>query len=142
MTYVAVQPWSEPRPNQRRAEAVRRYFAAIQDGNADELLELLTPDALTRWPQSGERITGALSCVTVHTSYPGGPPQHSIVRVSGGGDVWVVELTADYGDERWYLVSVIEFDGERIARMTDYFGPRFPAAEWRKDWVELETADA
>jgi len=142
MTYVAVQPWSEPNPYPQRADAVRRYFTAIQDGNVEELLGLLTPDALTRWPQSGERITGALSCVKVHTNYPGGPPSHRLERVSGGGNVWVAELTADYGDERWHLVSVIEFEGERIARMTDYFGPRFPAAEWRKDWVEIEPAGA
>jgi hypothetical protein len=45
---------------------------------------------------------------------------------------------ADYGDERWYIVSVIEFDGPRIARMTDYFGPKFPAPEWRREWVQLE----
>jgi hypothetical protein len=52
--------------------------------------------------------------------------------------VWVAELVADYGEERWHVVSVMEFEGDRIARMTDYFGPAFPAPAWRAEWVELE----
>lgn len=52
--------------------------------------------------------------------------------------MWVAELAADYGDERWYTVSIIEFDGSRIARMTDYFGSSLPAPEWRQAFVELE----
>jgi hypothetical protein len=76
--------------------------------------------------------------VLVHTNYPGGPPQHSVQRVTGGGDAWVAELTADYGDERWFIVSVIEFEGDRISRLTDYFGPTFPAPAWRGQWVEIE----
>ena len=36
-------------------------------------------------------------------------------------------MTLKYGEEPWYSVSIVEFDGPRIARMTDYFGPAFPA---------------
>src|SRR3954470_20197937 len=99
---------------------------------------LLTPDAVTRWPQSGERVTGAMACIRVYENYPGGPPNYRVERISGGGQVWVSELAADYGDERWHVVSVMEFEGDRIARMTDYFGPECPAPAWRSEWVELE----
>ena len=123
-----------------KAETIRRFFDAIVAGDSATLLEILTPDAVTRWPQSGERITGALSCVRVHENYPGGPPSYQFVRISGTGDTWVAEMTMKYGDEPWYGVSIIEFDGPRIARMTDYFGPAFPAPAWRAQWVELENA--
>jgi hypothetical protein len=63
------------------------------------------------------------------------------VAVQPEGDVWVAELSAD-GEERWHVVSVIEFDGLRIARMTDYVGPSFPAPEWRREWVEFEATKA
>ena len=79
-----------------------------------------------------------MSCVQVYRNYPGGPPRQQVSRVSGDGDVWVAELVADYGSERWHTVSVIEFDGPRIARMTDYFAPSFPAPDWRRPWVERE----
>jgi hypothetical protein len=122
--YLAVQPGSEPDHTAQRRATITRYFAAIQNGDYSSLLELLTPDAITRWPQSSERITGALSCVRVHENYPGGPPSYRVARISGGGNVWVAELVADYGDDRWHVVSVIEFDGPRISGMTDYFSER------------------
>jgi hypothetical protein len=122
----------------QRREIIRRFFAAIQVGDGNVLQEVLRPDALTRWPQSGERMTDAMSCIRVYENYPGGPPSFSIDRISGGGELWVAELVSNYGDERWYTVSVIEFDGVQIARMTDYFGPSLPAPEWRSAFVELE----
>ena len=123
-----------------KAQTIRRFFDAIVAGDSATLLEILTPDAVTRWPQSGERMTGALSCVRVHENYPGGPPSYEFGRISGAGDTWVAEMTLMYGEEPWYSVSIVEFDGPRIARMTDYFGPAFPAPAWRAQWVELENA--
>lgn len=126
----------------QRSETISRFFAAIQAGDHAVLREVLTPDAITRWPQSGERMTNAMSCIRVYENYPGGPPSYAVQRISGGGEVWVAELESDYSDGRWYTVSVIEFDGARIARMTDYFGPSFPAPEWRAAWVERDAPEA
>jgi ketosteroid isomerase-like protein len=139
-TSTPTQPPTRPVDVARRA-AIESFFAAVQAGDTTGLHELLTADAVTRWPQSHERITGAGTCVLVHTNYPGGPPQHRVERITGSGDSWVAELTADYGADRWFIVSVIEFDGDRIARLTDYFGPTFPAPEWRANWVEIEDPD-
>ena len=129
-----------PEAARQRSGTINRFFAAIQDGDYPVLLDVLTPDAITRWPQSGERITGAMACLRVYENYPGGPPRYRVQRISGGGDVWVAEVVADYGDERWHMASIIEFEGSRIARMTDYFGPSLPAPAWRKEWVEREDA--
>ena len=118
------------------AQTIERFFEAIAAGDSATLLEVLAPDAVTRWPQSGERITGAMSCIRVHANYPGGPPTARIERILGAGDVWVAELVADYGTDRWWMTSICEFRGAQIARMTDYFGPALPAPEWRRDLVD------
>jgi hypothetical protein len=131
-----------PRLAVQRRLAVERFFEAIRRGDREELTRLLTADAVTRWPQSGERITGAMSCIRVHESYPGGPPKYRVNRITGSGEVWAAELVSDYGDQRWYALSVIEFRGARIARMTDYFGQAFPAPDWRSEMVELEVGPA
>jgi SnoaL-like protein len=128
---------SEP---DRQRDTIVRFFAAIQDGDYPTLVEILTPDAVTRWPQSSERITGAMACVRVYENYPGGPPRYRVERISGSDDVWVAELVADYGQERWHTVSIVEFAGPRIARMTDYFGPAFAPPDWRREMVDLEAA--
>jgi hypothetical protein len=140
MIQVAVQPTSETKPAARRTEMIHRFFGAIQARDGEVLNEILTPDAVTTWPQSGERIIGATSCVRVYENYPGGPPKYRLERVSGSGDTWVAELVGDYGEERWHAVSIIKFKGPQISRVTDYFGPSFPAPEWRQQWVEYEEA--
>jgi hypothetical protein len=56
--------------------------------------------------------------------------------VVGGDDVWVALLVADYGNERWYVAGIYEFEGDRIARITDYFGPNLTAPEWRIQYVD------
>jgi hypothetical protein len=140
MMYLAVIPTSTPEHVAQRRDTIDRYFAAIQSGDSAVLHEVLTPGAITSWPQSGERITGAMSCALVYANYPGGPPSQRVQRISGDGKVWVAELVADYGEERWHTISVFEFDGPRIARITDYFGPTFRAAEWRREWVDREDA--
>jgi hypothetical protein len=138
MIYVAVVPSSQPELelDVRRRATIERYFTALQAGESGVLETLLTADAQTRWPQSGERITGATACVRIYANYPGGPPRYTLERISGDGEVWVAELVADYGEERWHIVTLIEFDGERIARVTDWFGPTIPAPEWRKALVD------
>ena len=131
---------TDPGAETDKAQTIRRFFEAIVAGDSATLLDILTPDAVTRWPQSRERITGAMSCVRVYENYPGGAPSYQFGRISGEGDTWVAEMTMKYGEESWYGVSIVEFDGTRIARMTDYFGQAFPAPAWRAEWVELETA--
>lgn len=131
---------AEPQTSSPQAETITRFFDAIAAGDSATLLEILTPDAITRWPQSGERITGAMSCVRIYENYPGGPPSYKPGRISGAGDTWVAEMVLMYGEEPWYGVSIVEFEGPRIARMTDYFGPAFPAPAWREQWVEREDA--
>ena len=136
MAHVAVQPSASAPLDVERSQTIHRYFDAIAGGATEELEAILMPETVTRWPQTGERITSASSCIRVHTNYPGGPPSHEIVRISGGGDVWTAELVADYGEDRWHIVSLIRFRGQRISEVTDYFGPTLPAPEWRRGLVD------
>jgi hypothetical protein len=140
MIYVAVQPSSEPQRDARRRDTITRFFEAIQAGDFPVLHEILAAGAVTVWPQSGERITGSMACARVYETYPGGPPTYLVKRISGAGDLWVAELVADYGVERWHAVSVIEFEGPLITQMTDYFGPSLAAPDWRRGLVELDEA--
>jgi hypothetical protein len=38
--------------------------------------------------------------------------------------------------ETWHSVEIIEFRGDKVAKVTSYFASPFPAAEWRSQWVE------
>ncbi len=64
-------------------------------------------------------------------------PSYTLLRVTGTGEQYTSEELLHYpGGERWYTVGIIEFRDGKVAKVTNYFGPPFPAAEWRSQWVE------
>lgn len=114
---------------------VERYWQAIRDGDMTAAAEVYTDDAVQEWPQSGERIVGRVNIMAINESYPG-LPKATIRRIVGSGDLWVSEVTLDYGGDRYEAVSILEMRDGKIARETDYFAAPFEAPEWRAKWVE------
>ncbi len=116
-------------------------------GRMSELIQqFATDDFVEEWPQSGERLTKAAS-VRMTDNYPqmsGTNPSFTYRRMLGGGDLFVVEGTIDYGDGiPVSYVGVGEVRDGKIAKMTEYFANPFEAPAWRADFVErMEPAKA
>ena len=115
-------------------------------GMADLAREYATDDFAEEWPQSGERLSKAAS-LRLAESYPemsGTSPKFTYKRMLGGGDVFVVEGTIDYGDGiPVSYVGIGELRDGKVAKMTEYFANPFEAPAWRADFVEhMEPATA
>ncbi len=116
------------------AEALWKALAA---GDWDAAATYLHDDYVQEWPQSGERIVGRDNMLAINKSFPGGLPRMSFRRISGEGDLVVLETELRYADGSVYRgVSIIELRDGRIARETDYFAEPFVAPQWRAQWVE------
>ena len=116
---------------------VQEHFESMLSGDEAAYTALVHPDLVQEWPQTGERVRGKEACLAIARNYPGGPPQISLGEVSGEGDHWVVQGTSRYPDgTEYHIVAVLELRDGKIFRETDYFGPSFPAPEWRRQWVE------
>ncbi len=106
---------------------------------AKSLQEYGTDDFVEEWPQSGERLTKAASA-RLAEHYPemsGTSPKLTYKRMLGGGDVFVIEGTIDYGDGiPVSYVGIGELRDGKIAKMTEYFANPFEAPAWRADFVE------
>ena len=132
----------------------------------EAMAEILHPDFIEDWPQSGERIVGFENKRAILENYPGGLPDAglgtrrilggedlatvaspapampfiTVVRLVGGGDTFTFEGTARYADgEETHVVSTVELRDGKVWRATTYFAPPFPAPEWRAEWVERST---
>jgi ketosteroid isomerase-like protein len=108
--------------------------------------EYAADDFVEEWPQSGERLSKSASAKLTE-AYPqmsGTTPKFTYRRMLGGGDVYVVEGTIDYGDGiPVSYVSIGEMRDGKIARVTEYFANPFEAPAWRADFVEkMEPAKA
>ena len=119
------------------------FESAMRSGDMQQMVKLNekwgTDDFVQEWPQSGERLTKAASS-RLSESYgemSGTSPKFTYKRMLGGGDVFVVEGTVDYGDGiPVSYVGVGEMRDGKIAKMTEYFANPFPAPEWRAPFVE------
>ena len=117
--------------------------SAMRSGDMGNMSKLLqkwgTDDFVEEWPQSGERLTKEAS-TRLAESYgemSGTSPKFTYKRMLGGGDVFVVEGTVDYGDGvPVSYVGIGEMRDGKVSKMTEYFANPFPAPEWRAPFVE------
>lgn len=142
-----------------RREILEAYIDVMNRQAFDRADELLTPDYVEVYPQSGERVVGIDNLRAIVEHYPGGlepgridvaharlvgedeqyvlGPSFSVIHLSGSSDTWVATALVRYPDgSRWHAVMFVEFRGDRIASMRHYYAPELPAPEWRAQWVE------
>jgi ketosteroid isomerase-like protein len=122
------------------AATIERYWQALSKGDMDTVRDIFADDVEVEWPQSGERFKGKETCLRIFSEYPGGSPKAMTVpRITGTGDMLVGEAELEYPDGKRYLsVGIFRFRDGKIARETDYFAERFPAPEWRMQWVDRD----
>jgi hypothetical protein len=119
------------------------FERVMRNGDFGEISRLArewaSDDFVQEWPQSGERLTRA-AAIRIDENYPemsGTNPAFSYKRMLGGGDVFVVEGTIDYGDGvPVSYVGIGELRDGKVTKMTEYFANPFEAPEWRKAFVE------
>ena len=60
----------------------------------------------------------------------------TVLRISGGGDLWVSECVITYDGAPSYSVSIMEFVNDAVAHETQYFADPFGAPPWRTALAE------
>jgi hypothetical protein len=101
--------------------------------------EYATDDFIQEWPQSGERLSkeGSTRLAASYPEMSGTSPTFTYRGMIGGGDVFVLEGTIDYGDGvPVSYVGIGQVRDGKVARMTEYFANPFEAPAWRADFVE------
>jgi hypothetical protein len=117
-------------------DVVLRFWQGLERRDFDEAASYLTEDFVEEWPQSGERIVGVPNWMGMVRNHPTFP-SIAHVRTVGEGDVWATHAAYDYGDGvPWQICAIQELRDRAIARITEFFGSPFEAAEWRADLVE------
>jgi len=87
------------------------------------------------YPQSSERIRGRRNIQNQRASRPS-KKRFAVRRIIGSGDLWITEFILTYDGKPSYTVSIVEFEGDKVARETQYFADPFVAPAWRARWVE------
>jgi hypothetical protein len=124
-------------------EMAAAFATALQANDFGKLQELIrthaADDFVQEWPQSGERLTkeASLRLDESYAELSGTNPSFTYKRMLGGGDMFVVEGTIDYGDGiPVSYVGIGEVRDGKIVKVTEYFANPFEAPAWRADYVQ------
>ena len=124
-------------------EMATRFEEVLRTGDFGAMLRLTqeyaTDDFVQEWPQSGERLTkeATIRLGDHYGEMSGSSPKFTYNRMLGGGDVFIIEGTIDYGDGvPVRYVGVGELRDGKVAKMTEYFANPFEAPAWRAPFVE------
>jgi SnoaL-like domain len=124
-------------------EMAAAFEAVLKTGDFEKVQELAltyaSDDFVQEWPQSGERLTreATIRMGEMYAEKTGTNPKFTYKRMLGGGDVFVIEGTIDYGDGiPVSYVGIGELRDGKVTKMTEYFANPFEAPAWRADFVE------
>jgi hypothetical protein len=106
--------------------AIEEHWRASESGDSKTEHAIYAEDAILDYPQSGERFR---SRATIAAQRGGHPAERhfTVLRINGGGDLWVSECIITYDGAPTYSVSIMEFAGDHVAHETQYFADPFGA---------------
>jgi hypothetical protein len=136
-----------------------RLMEIMNHSDWDALGEVYHDDYVEEYPQSGEVFRGLANARAVRENYPGGiveqgpqdrhtrvisatpewvrTPAFTVVRVAGTGDTATATFRSRYPDgSTWWVVTIFEVRGDKIARAAMFFAPLFDAPDWRAPYRE------
>ena len=116
-------------------DALQRHWAASDANDFDTEHRIYDGRAVLEYPQSSERIRGRQNIQASRMAQPN-RKRFTVRRISGGGDLWISELTLTYDGQPVYVVSIMEFERDHVVRETQYFGEPFEPGPSRAQWVE------
>ena len=114
----------------RTRTRIEQHWKASEDGDADTEHAIYADGAILDYPQSGERFRGRSKIQAQRGGHPA-ERHFTVVRIRGGGDLWVSEVVITYDGAPTDAVSIMEFTGDLVAHETQYFADPFQAPAWR-----------
>ena len=114
---------------------IREHWAASERGDVELEHAIYAEDAVLDYPQSGERFRGRSRIQAQRGGHPA-ERHFTVLRIRGGGDLWVSECVITYDGRPTYSVSVMELTGDLVTHETQYFADPFPAPASRAELAE------
>jgi len=114
---------------------IEEHWKASESGDIQTEHEIYAEDAILDYPQSGERFRGRSKIQAQRGGHPA-ERHFRILRIRGGGDLWVSECVITYDGAPTYSVSIMEFTDGRVTHENQYFADPFTAPASRAALAE------
>jgi hypothetical protein len=114
---------------------IEEHWNASESGDIEVEHAIYAEDAILDYPQSGERFRGRSKIQAQRGGHPA-ERHFRILRIRGGGDLWVSECVITYDGAPTYSVSIMEFTDGQVTHENQYFADPFPAPNSRAALAE------
>jgi ketosteroid isomerase-like protein len=114
--------------------AIEEHWRASESGDIGTEHAIYADGAILTYPQSGERFRGRATIAAQRGGHPA-DRHFTVVRIAGGGDLWVSECIITYDGAPTHSVSIMEFTDGRVTREVQYFADPFPAPASRASYA-------
>jgi len=114
---------------------IEEHWTASERGDTVTEHAIYADDAILDYPQSGERFRGRSRIQAQRGGHPA-ERHFTVLRIRGGGDLWVSECVITYDGAPTYSVSIMEFTGDLVTHENQYFADPFPAPASRAALAE------
>ncbi len=115
--------------------AIEAHWLASERGDIAVEHAIYDRDAVLDYPQSGERFRGREAIAAQRGEHPASR-HFTVLRISGGEELWISECIISYDGNPTYSVSIMEFDQQHVVHETQYFADPFGAPAWRRALAE------
>ncbi|HEY1640572.1 MAG TPA: nuclear transport factor 2 family protein [Streptosporangiaceae bacterium] len=119
----------------RTRARLEQHWHASDSGDTEAENAIYAAEAILDYPQSGERFRGRSKIEAQRGGHPA-RRRFTIVRILGGGDLWVSECIITYDGVPTHSVSIMQFTDDLVTHETQYFADPFPAPAWRAELAE------
>ena len=119
----------------RTRARLEQHWEASERGDIVTEHAIYAEDGILDYPQSGERFRGRAKIQAQRTEHPA-VRHFTVLRIRGGGDLWVSEVVISYDGVPTYSVSIMELTGDLVTHETQYFADPFPAPASRAALAE------
>lgn len=118
-------------------QVVLAYWQAMESNDFIAASQWLSEDFELIWPQSAERIVGRENFAALNSAFPAeGRWQFSVQRLVVQGDQVVTDVTVTDGHRQDRAITFHTVQERCITKQVEYWPDRYPAPEWRANWVE------
>src|ERR1700677_788893 len=119
----------------RTRARIEQHWQASESGDADTEHAIYAADAILDYPQSGERFRSRSKIQAQRGGHPA-ERHFTVLRIRGGGDLWISECVITYDGAPAYSVSIMELRNGQVIHETQYFADPFPAPASRAALAE------
>jgi hypothetical protein len=104
--------------------SLEEHWRASEAGDSETEHAIYAENAVLDYPQSGERFRGRATIAAQRTGHPA-ERHFTVLRIEGGGTLWVSECVITYDGAPTYSISIMEIAGGSVVHETQYFADPF-----------------